>query len=109
MCDEFAVDPSVPLESEEFFRILLASYSGPDDENARTTWLREQLAKQFRCVAERPKWIQSPAWPFANGVPMVFVGQLDIRNPAPAFLHDDTSFYVFISTYTAPKVVMQQY
>ena len=40
---------------------------------------------------EPPKWLQEPEWPLADDVPMVFVGQVDIRGLG----HDTGQAYLF--------------
>ncbi len=107
---EYGADPTVPIESEEFFRNLLANYDGPIE--GLQEWLAEQLPKYFIAIGERPRWLQGAEWPFDNGSPMVFVGQIDIlaeseNFPAELF-HDTTSFYVFIGRKYPPVVVIQQ-
>lgn len=108
-CSEFQVDPTSSLVAESFFRNLLQSYSGSQNDEAVVTWLNEKLAQNFVSIGDRPHWIQNPQWPFVNGVPMIFVGQLEIKNPPRSVFHDDTTFYVFVNKGSQPIVVMQQY
>ena len=106
----YGVDPSMSVEAEEFFIQLLQQYNGPDEE--LVSWLEEQIQHHFVILVEQPRWIQSPAWPFANNRPMLFVGQIDVsrgQGVASQIFHDDTSFYVFIPAEGPPVVVMQQY
>lgn len=113
ICKRFGVDPSVPIESEAFFRNLLRNYEEDPNTGSVTAWLEEQLAKHFAAIAERPRWIQNPEWPLVNGKPLIFAGQIDIEvRPGYAsanFFHDDTSFYVFFGQEIQPVVVTQQY
>lgn len=39
-------------------------------------FLTRKLPEVFKCVGPLPKWVSEPAWPFHEGKPMVFVGQL---------------------------------
>ena len=43
-------------------------------------WLRERLALEYKCVGEFPNWLEpdSDPWPFYDGRPMVFIGQLPL-------------------------------
>ena len=106
------VDPSSSLESEAFFRELMKGYPGSvDNEEEIVWWLDEQIERHFLSFSSRPEWIQEPQWPFADGKPMVFAGQIDISVtdlPFP-FFHDDTSLYVFVGRKVKPIVVTQQY
>jgi hypothetical protein len=86
--------PDVPLAAEEFFTELVARF---DDRVALRQHLEEQAPRWFRCLRERPDWIQAPEWPWAGGNPMVFVGSIDAP---PGTFHDDARFYIFWS----PKV-----
>jgi len=113
VCSHYKVDPSVPLESEVFFRELLSHYDDPSEP--LQSWLEKQIRDSFIVIKDRPHWIQGANWPFANGKPMVFVGQIDIRvsidSMASRFFHDDTSFYIFVPAEgEGPvEVITQQY
>jgi hypothetical protein len=113
VCSQYQVDPSVPLESEKFFRELLAKYNGAKDKDSVATWLNEQISNLFIALGERPRWIQSCEWQFIDGVPAIFAGQIDVSTQdsqmASKVFHDDTSFYVFIGKKKPPVVIMQQY
>lgn len=112
-CSRYQVDPSSSIESETFFRTLLSQYNGPIDEDHLVAWLEKQLAGNFLAVKDRPRWIQGADWPFADGKPMFFVGQIDIQvstgSQASQFFHDDTSFYVFKQKKGPSKVIVQQF
>jgi hypothetical protein len=112
VAQKHGVDPSSSLEAEAFFRELLQQYPGSvDDDEEIVRWLDEQIQRHFLSFGSRPAWIQAPEWPFTNGMPMVFAGQIDISVkdlPFP-FFHDDTSLYVFVGTKVVPVVVIQQY
>lgn len=111
VCSRYQVEPSMPLESEVFFRALLSRYEGTP-ENLET-WLDTQVRASFLAVNARPRWIQGADWPFVDGKPMFFVGQIDIRvntgSQASQFFHDDTSFYVFMQKKGSIKVIVQQF
>jgi len=54
-------------------------------------WSRERLVERFKCADKPPKWIQSPSWPMNENGPLVFLGQMDIKD----YFHDSASAYVF--------------
>ena len=54
-------------------------------------WLASEFRARFRYIDQPPKWIQSPNWPIGENGPLVFLGQLDIKD----YLHDDAAAYVF--------------
>lgn len=54
-------------------------------------WLSRKLREQFRCAGDPPEWIQSPCWPISVNGPMVFLGQLEIKN----YFHDFAVAYIF--------------
>ena len=112
-CKRFGVDPSMSVESENFFRKLLAQYHGEASHGSILAWLDQQIAQHFLALNDRPNWIQSPEWPFADERPMIFAGQIDVTvehggMPSQLF-HDDTSLYVFLALGKPPVVVLQQY
>ncbi len=113
ICAQYQVDPSASIESENFFRNLLAQYKSSSDIESLSKWLSEQIDHWFVALGKRPKWVQSSEWQFLDGIPAVFVGQIDVSTEdnerASKVFHDDTSFYVFIGKKKPPIVIMQQY
>jgi hypothetical protein len=113
VCDKYGADPSGSGASYEFFEELLSQYQGPTDPPSIRNWLREQIPEHFVALRRRPKWIQGSEWPYANGKPMIFAGQIDLnqkeREKIEPTYHDDTSLYVFIAPMEDPVVVIQQY
>jgi hypothetical protein len=81
----------IPIAAEDFFTALAAQF---DDASNLREHLEEHAPGWYRCLRERPDWIQGPDWPWAGGKPMVFVGSIDA--PQGTF-HDDARFYVFWS------------
>ncbi|MBO0857066.1 MAG: hypothetical protein J2P21_01145 [Chloracidobacterium sp.] len=108
-----SVDPSSSIEADEYFKKLLSSYTGDNDQSAIIDWLDRQIAERFIAIGDRPRWIQDPGWPFANNEPLIFVGQIDVsakdNKVVSSLYHNDTSLYVFIGRNTKPVVVIQQY
>ena len=114
VCRRYGVDPSASIESDQFFSDLLNQYKGPTDKGSITTWLTEQIKQHFVALRYRPRWIQGAEWPFANGVPMIFAGQIDLtlkvrEKVTPTLYHDDTSLYVFVAPMVEPVVILQQF
>lgn len=113
VCSPYGVDPSSSVEAENFFRKLLEQYTGDTAPDHLSSWLSNQITEHFYALASRPRWIQSPNWPVKDGIPMVFVGQIDISvkgtGTAMKIFHDDTSFYVFVDRQGRPKVIVQQF
>ena len=58
---------------------------------SRKTWLKQRILERFRYLSSPPRWIQSPAWPMGRDGPMVFLGQIAIKD----YLHDNGAVYVF--------------
>jgi hypothetical protein len=114
VCARYGVDPTGSSESREFFKKLLSEYEGSANLRSVASWLKEQIPKHFVALRYRPKWIQGPEWPYANGQPMMFAGQIDINQRErekvePPLYHDDTSLYVFVERAMEPVVIIQQY
>ena len=98
---KFGVRPDVPQEMPIFLGRLVGSYAG--EVSSFEKWLHEQLDQNFTSMAERPRWLQDPQWPFRNEVPMVFVGQIDRRVGEM-----DVSFYVFKDKFIGVTKVVTQ-
>jgi hypothetical protein len=114
ICSRYEVEPDSSIEAEAFFRDLLARYPSAADHESLAAWLDEQIPRYFIALGDRPRWIQSAQWAFADGQPMLFAGQIDLNRAerekmVPTQYHDDTSLYVFIGHRVAPVVVLQQY
>lgn len=102
---KYGIRPDVPIESEGFFRELVAKYSEPDADFP--FWLDKELPGLFRCVLERPEWLQTPEWPIFQGRPMIFIGQIHYPFGSNQIFSNDSSYYVFLDfdTGTAKTVV----
>ncbi len=101
------------LAERKLFSELFASYTGGDDLAEIERWLDEQVPLKFPALNKRPLWLQGAEWPFANDLPMIFIGQIDIGLDNTAdfkkYFHDYTSFYVFLPQGRGNfSVVMQQ-
>lgn len=114
VCAKLQADASDSIEAREFYGNLLKEYGGEYDVKQLQTWLEEHLPRYYIALKKRPHWIQSPDWPFYEGKPMIFVGQIDLKvtsdHITEKYFHDNTSFYVFMGANTAYyKVIVQQY
>ncbi len=89
---EAAAQVDIPIESEEFFSKIVKNFDGSKEECLM--YIEANVKRWFRCITERPKWIQEAEWQFNNGNPMVFVGQVEV-DPASGFFHDSAIFYLF--------------
>lgn len=113
VCRKYKASSDYPIEAKEFHSSLLKEYDGEYDMKQLKTWLEERLAKYYIALKKRPRWIQSPDWPFYEGKPMTFIGQVDIvvrkDDITERYFHDDISFYLFIGPDTSIyEVVVQQ-
>lgn len=51
-------------------------------------WAREKFQSLFLSLGEPPHWIEAtPMWPFCNGKPMVFIGQMSVNHQEVAEEH----------------------
>ena len=112
VCGPLGVDPTASIEAEAYFRKLLMSYEGNSADPAFESWLQQELAGRFLTLTGTPNWLQSGEWPFVDGEPLIFAGQLDYSLDNNAFaaqlFHDDTAIYVFIGKKIPSVVIMQQ-
>ena len=92
LVSEVGAQADVPAEAEAFFSELVAAFPGEREEFVQHA--RKNLRDWFRAVNAYPVWVQEAEWPFSNGRPMVFVGQIDVPAGKGLF-HDDAAFYVF--------------
>jgi len=91
VCAERNIDPISSAQSEAFFADVVRNAN--ENRVDLIEAVRDSL-NEFRSISEPPSWIQNPDWQFANGHPMVFVGQINVSAQAGHF-HDDARFYVF--------------
>ncbi|RYG61319.1 hypothetical protein EON80_24005 [bacterium] len=54
-------------------------------------WLRAELLKKFRYTGKPPRWIQNPQWPINEHGPLVFFGQVSVKD----YFHDEAAVYIF--------------
>jgi hypothetical protein len=69
-------------------------------------WLKGELLKRFQYHKRPPKWIQNPNWPINENGPLVFLGQIDIKDSA--HFHDDAAVYVFLDPTTGSRETVVQ-
>ena len=69
-----------------------------------TEWLRKRLLDDFRCAAKPPRWLQNPAWSIGDKGPMVFLGQVTVKD----YFHDTAAVYVFHDPATDERVTVLQ-
>ena len=110
----FLADRNVPVrpstQAAEDYRLLLSAQpkwldvdvaflqkllaEAPTDattSKTRKEWLRGQLLERFCCAHRPPHWLQSPQWPVGEHGPLVFLGQLAVKD----YFHDEAAVYVF--------------
>ena len=73
-----------------FLQKLLAEAPPDATPKERQKWLRQRLQEKFRCAHRPPRWLQSPQWPIGEHGPLVFLGQLAVKD-----FHDEAAVYVF--------------
>ncbi len=85
------IDPSCG-DGEAFFGNIIATFPGTKAECL--AYITRNISNWFRVVGDAPDWIQGCEWPYWQGKPMVFVGQVNVPRSA-GWLHDDAAFYTF--------------
>lgn len=95
----------VPIESEEYFERILASFVG--DQSEFIEHVRKNISDWFEFLNGPPNWIHEAEWQYSNGKPMVFVDSITV--PAEkSGLHDEAVFFVFWNRDTGEtKTVVQ--
>lgn len=95
MVSEVGALVDVPIESEDFFSNIIEQFEGTRKECL--DYIKSNLKNWFKFVKKGPDWIQEAEWQFANGKPLVFVGQINIPKET-GYFHDDAAFFIFWDT-----------
>jgi hypothetical protein len=77
---------------------LWAQYVGDGSPGDVAHWAREKLSRLFRCLNAPPSWaLGSGRWPFIDGKPMVFLGEIPIPSTelSESSLVPNSVLYVF--------------
>jgi hypothetical protein len=80
------------------------------EESAR--WLDERLKDVFLSLNGPPKWVEEePAWPFLDGIPMVFLSQTQMDNSSVsvAALSPGETVYLFAARQPVGNGFKMQY
>lgn len=88
----FGVDVDAPMASREFFERIISGFSGTKEE--LIAYVEAKMPEWFRALSERPDWLQNPEWQFFDGVPMIYIGHVDVPAKNDLF-HDQARFFVF--------------
>ena len=88
-CLMLKAQPSWLAVPSAYLSDVLKDKVGTDKE--LVSYLKETLKQNFKFLKKPPQWVQSPAWPIHDGVPLLFVGQLDVS----ALYHDHTQLFIF--------------
>jgi hypothetical protein len=86
---------------------LYKEYLAEGSPSSQREWLRPRIAALFESVGPRPQWIErTPIWPFLNGKPMTFIGQIPVPNNSVSerMLAPETVVYVFGARTAHPDV-----
>lgn len=73
---QYSFDPLYSDESEKYFVDLLQRCTATGEGKKR--FLELEIFKDFKFNIDLPRWTQNPEWPFDEGKPMFFVGQLEL-------------------------------
>jgi len=73
-------------ESMPFCQGLYREYVAQGKPAKARAWIRARVLDSFRCLETKPQWKESilPTWPFRDGRPMLFVGQVNVPVTAVA-------------------------
>jgi hypothetical protein len=82
-------------ESEEFFNSIVENFNGTPKECLH--YIKSHLKEWFPSASGRPGWLQNPEWPFFEGKPMTFIGQIYLARGTSGWPMDDGCFFVFYS------------
>lgn len=103
LADELGFDPLCSIEAERHFLGLQNRnwVRGEANEN-----LERGIRASFTSLTSPPEWIQGAEWPFEEGEPMIFIGQIETP---PNLLVGDRGFYLFVGRKTGNTQVVSQW
>lgn len=92
------------LSADDYVETRLLPQAGDYGGKDLQAWLHQRLLEDFKFATKPPKWIQNPEWPIGPNGPLVFLGQLKLRD----YFHDEAAVYVFHDPTTGEcQVVIQ--
>lgn len=103
---DLGIDPLSSTESEAYFLQLLRT--APDDPSALPVYLRGAMERDFPIMETYPRWLQGAEWPFREGRPLCFVGQLEAAVKRDGCLRR-IAFYIFWNPKTGESETIQQH
>ena len=83
---------------------LLAKFKGQSGKVLKDS-MKAQIIEDFKYL-KKPRWLQSPDWLFVDERPLLFIGQLDIKElrcdtaQVYVFLDEETDTYHFTEQFT---------
>jgi hypothetical protein len=102
---EVGARPDLSTGADAFFEEMVGSFVGSKEEFL--DHVRQNLRTWFRSVSGYPEWYQSEEWQYNRGVPMLYVGHLNVPASALGF-QQDTRVFVFWDLETGEtKTVIQ--
>lgn len=78
--EEFSASITDDID-QHFVKMLYQQHNDVGKPKNKREWIRKELKKHFVCLTTLPAWIERltiPSWPFFEGRPMVFIGQLNV-------------------------------
>ncbi len=102
---KYGFDPLCSDESEKYFTDLLQSCNVTGDK--KKNFLESRISQDFKCNVDIPQWVQDPEWPFDEGKPMFFVGQMELEINRDGYLFTNV-FYVFWNMKTGETTTICQ-
>lgn len=87
--------------STDYFKEILAdSLATPAH---KVSAIKEKIKKDFEYLKRPPRWLQDPDWPIEDGIPLIFIGDLELdRVPGRARI------YVFLSKQNNKYTIINQ-
>ncbi len=74
----------------KYFEEIGATFDGNNKKEVKQK-IKEKVSSDFIVIKSAPKWIQDQFWPFSEGKPMLFIGELGMGE----LLHDFSKVFVF--------------
>jgi hypothetical protein len=104
------IDSDANINSEFFQKHILPIVNAEITKAEKKKQIREKYKEAYIYQSKPPRWIQGSEWIEKDGVPLFFVGHLELKHEAlHETFHDDGAVYIFLDTETGKIETVEQF
>lgn len=100
------IDSDTNISSDFFKQQILPIANAEITKTEKKKQIREKYKAAFKYQSKPPRWIQGAEWIEKNGVPLFFVGQVELKHE---IFHDIGAVYIFLDTDTGEIETITQF